>query len=136
MKGRGEDAMAAWIQSRLQAAMQEATVQLRLHPQRSAESNRSPDFVLEMEVRVPLFDGWPLVVKLPILVEVEAGAGFEGALQDLERFVERSIDGSGRQPPAIELPFVAATEDDAGNRCELVRHLPVRFVAVEVPVPR
>ena len=134
--GRGEDAMAAWIHQRLQAAMQESTVALRLHPQRSGETNKSPDFVLEMEVRVPLFDGWPLVIQVPILVEVEAGAGFEGALLDLERFVTRSVDGSGRQPPVISLPFVVATEADAHNRQELVRQLPVIFTAVEVAIPK
>ena len=135
MKGRGEDAMAAWLQPRLQAAMQDATVTLRLHPQREAESNTSPDFVLEMEVRVPLFDGVPLVVKVPILLEVEAGAGFEGALMDLERYVTRSVDGSGRQPPAISLPFIVATEAAAANRLEVVRQLPVQFSAVELPIP-
>ena len=135
MKGRGEDAMAAWLQSRVQAAMQESTVHLRLHPQRSAQANQSPDFVIEVEVRVPLFAGRPLVVKVPILVEVEAGAGFEGALQDLERFVARSGDGSGRQQPVIVLPFIAATEADAQNRLEVVRPLPVCFTAVEVPLP-
>ncbi len=136
MKGRGEDSLAAWLLPRLQAAMQDATVQLRLHPQREAERNKSPDFVLEMEVRVPLFDGVPLVVQVPILVEVEAGAGFENGLQDLERYVERSSDGSGRQAPAIQLPFVVATEAAAGNRAVVVRSLPVQFLAVEVAVPR
>lgn len=132
MKGRGEDAFAAWLQPRMQAAMQDATVHLRLHPQREAELNKSPDFIIELEVRVPLFDGWPLVVQVPILVEVEAGAGFEGAVQDLERFVDRSTDGSGRQAPVIKLPFVVATEANAHNRAEYVRILPVRFEAVEV----
>lgn len=135
MKGRGEDTMAAWLQSRLPSAMQDATVHLRLHPQRSAETNQSPDFILQLEVRVPLFDGVPLVVLVPILVEVEAGAGFENALLDLERYVERSIDGSGRQPVAISLPFVAATQAGARNRVEIVRQLPVRFDVVEVVVP-
>lgn len=136
MKGRGEDAMAAWLQPRLQAAMQDATVALRLHPQREAESNKSPDFILEMEVRVPLFDGWPLVVKVPILVEVEAAAGFDGALMDLERFVSRSVDGSGRQASAIALPFVVATGAAAGQRMEIVRQLPVQFQAVEIAIPQ
>lgn len=135
MKGRGEDALAAWLQPRLQAAMQDATVALRLHPQREAEGNKSPDFVLEMEVRVPLFDGLPLVVKVPILLEVEAAAGFDGALMDLERYVTRSVDGSGRQAPAIALPFVVATGAAAGQRMEIVRQLPVQFSAVEIAIP-
>ncbi len=135
MKGRGEDAMAAWLHNRLQAAMQEATVELRLHPQRSAQANKSPDFIVEMQVRVPLFDRQPLVVQVPLLVEVEAIAGVEGALQDLERYVERSTDGSGRQAPAIVLPFVAATLADTGFRAEVVRTLPVRFEVVEIALP-
>lgn len=135
MKGRGEDALAAWLQPRLQAAMQDATVALRLHPQREAEGNKSPDFVLDMEVRVPLFDGLPLVVNVPILLEVEA-AGFDGALMDLERYVTRSVDGSGRQAPAIALPFVVATEAAAGQRMAIVRQLPVQFRAVEIAIPQ
>jgi hypothetical protein len=135
MKGQGEDRLAAWLQGRLQAATQESTVQLRLHPQREGARNRSPDFVLELEVRVPLFAGAPLVVRAPLLVEVEAVAGVEGALLDLQRYVERSTDGSGRQPAAIELPFVVATGADGGARRTIERQLPVRFQLIEVPLP-
>ncbi|MFO0761286.1 MAG: hypothetical protein U0359_32710 [Byssovorax sp.] len=133
MKGRGEDRTAAWLKARLQRAELDATVRLRYDPQRSSEHNKSPDFAVEVEVRVPLFDGHVVVLKAPILIEVEAGAGFENALVDLERFVERS--GDGRQAPVIELPFVAATEQAEGRARELVRTLPVRFRAVEVSVP-
>lgn len=135
MKGRGEDRTAAWLRSRLQRAELDATVALRYEPKRSAERNQSPDFVIEVEVRLPLFDGHTVVIRAPILIEVEAGAGFEGALQDLERFVERSVDGSGRQAPVIELPFLVATERAEGQKRELVRMLPVRFSAIEVAIP-
>lgn len=135
MKGRGEDRTAAWLKSRLQRAELDATVELRYQPRRSAEGNQSPDFVIEVEVRVPLFDGHIAVLRAPILIEVEAGAGLSGALQDLERFVARSGDGSGRQAPAIELPFVAATGRAGGAAREVVRMLPVRFSAVEVALP-
>jgi len=134
MKGRGEDAMAAWLRSRLQRAELDATVRLRLDPKRSATRSKSPDFVVEAEIRVPLFDGRVVVLRAPILVEVEAGAGFDGALVDLERFAERSADGT--QPPAIELPFIAATEEAGGREREVVRMLPVRFRAVEIALPR
>ncbi len=79
---------------------------------------------------MPLFEGHTVVVRVPIMVEVEAGAGFDGALLDLERFVERSVDGSGRQAPSIQLPFIAATERAGGRSLEIVRALPVRFEAV------
>ena len=135
MKGRGEDRTAAWLKSRLQRAELDATVALRYEPKRSADRSKSPDFIVEVEVRLPLFDGHIVVLRAPILIEVEAGAGFEGALQDLERFVERSVDGSGRQAPVIELPFVAATERAEGQAREVVCMLPVRFSAVEVAIP-
>jgi hypothetical protein len=136
VKGRGEDETAAWLKARLQRAELDATVSLRLEPKRSAERNQSPDFVVHVEVRVPLFEGHIAVLRAPILVEVEAGAGLEGALQDLERFVERSLDGSGRQEPVIELPFVAATGRGEGKRRQVVRPLPVRFTAVELVLPQ
>lgn len=136
MKGRGEDEMAAWLKARLQRAELDATVTLCLEPKRSAGRNQSPDFVVQVEVRVPLFEGHIAVLRAPILIEVEAGAGLEGALQDLERFAERSVDGSGRQGPVIELPFVAATGRSGGERRQLVRQLPVRFTAVELAMPQ
>jgi len=132
MKGRGEDRMAAWLKERLPRAELDATIRLKYVPNRAATTNQSPDFLVELEVRIPLFPETPLVVRVPLLVEVEAGAGFETALLDLERFVERSTDGSGRQPPVVELPFVAATESGGDRRLEVVRVLPVRFTAVEV----
>jgi hypothetical protein len=133
MKGRGEDRTAAWLKARLQRAALDATVELRLDPQRSATGNQSPDFVVQVEVRLPLFDGHIAVLRAPILVEVEAGAGFDGALQDLERFAARSATGA--QAPLVELPFVAATGRAEGRAREVVRMLPVRFAAVEVAVP-
>ena len=136
MKGRGEDQTAAWLRARLQRAELDATVTLCLEPKRSAEKNQCPDFVVQVEVRVPLFEGHIAVLKAPILIEVEAGAGLEGALQDLERFVERSVDGSGRQGPVIELPFVAATGRGEAQRRQVIRQLPVRFTAVELAIPQ
>lgn len=133
MKGRGEDRTAAWLKARLQRAELDATVELRLDPQRSAPGNQSPDFVVQVEVRLPLFDGHIAVLRAPILVEVEAGAGFEGALHDLERFAARSATGA--QPPLVELPFVAVTGRAEGRAREVVRTLPVRFAAVEVAIP-
>ena len=134
-KGRGEDRMAAWLKSQRQRAERDATVTLRYDPKRAAAGNQCPDFIIEMEVKVPLFDRHVVVVRAPILIEVEAGAGLEGALADLDRFVDRSTDGSGRQAPAIELPFVAATLRDGEQRTETVRTLPVRFRAVEIALP-
>lgn len=136
MKGRGEDVMVAWLKGRLPEAAETATVRLRLDPKRAAERNKSPDFIVEMTVRVELIPGRWMQVKVPLMVEVEAGAGFSGALEDLERFVTRSNDGSGKQECAIELPFIAATEADAGAVKDVIRQLPVRFKAVEVAIPK
>src|SRR6266702_5511570 len=134
MKGQGEDRTAAWLKNNLRTAERQAVVRLRLDPKRAAAGNKSPDFIIEMEVRLPLFNGEVVVVRAPVMVEVEALAGFGGALQDLERFVERSNDGSKRQPPAIELPFVCVTES-GDHRAEKICSLPVRFVASEARIP-
>ena len=41
--------------------------------------NLRPDFIVEMEVRIPFFEGQTVIVRAPIMVEIEAGAGFDGA---------------------------------------------------------
>jgi hypothetical protein len=147
VKGRGEDRTARWLYDRLERAALDATVSLRLHPQRESASNACPDFLLLVEVRVPLLPGRALVFRVPALVEVEACSDLDGAMADLERFVERSGDGSGRQEAVIELPFVALTRDGGegdggrvgdgrraapcGRQRTVTRRLPVRFEIVE-----
>lgn len=137
MKGRGEDRTAAFLRSRLKRAELDATVQLTYEPKRSGAANQSPDFLVHVEVRVPLFDGHVAIVRAPIFIEVEAGAGFEAALADLERFVERGSEGNGRQGAVIELPFLVVTEAGEGRTRELSRTLPscLRMTEIAVPVP-
>ena len=78
----------------------------------------------------------PLRVKVPLLVEVEAGAGFEGGLADLDRFVSRTIAGISPVGPPIELPFPIATEASGGKERRIVRNLPVLFLAHEIAIPK
>ena len=65
MKGRGEDRMAAWLKERLPRAELDATIRLKYVPNRAATTNQSPDFLVELEVRLPLFPETPLVVRVP-----------------------------------------------------------------------
>ena len=74
-------------------------------------------------------------VKIPLLVEVEAAAGFQAGLEDLERFVARAKAGVSPIGPPIELPLPVATEADNGAERELVRELPVLFRAREIAIP-
>jgi len=136
MKGRGEDAMMAYLRRELAEAERGAVVELTFHPNRTDAYNKSPDFILDMIVTVPLFrSGPPLRVKVPLLVEVEAGAGFEAGLDDLERFVTRTRAGVSPVGPPLELPFPVATEADSGKARELVRDLPILFRAYEIAIP-
>ncbi len=135
MKGRGEDALAAFLRRHLRRAELASSVELRCDPQRSAGENQSPDFIVHAEVRVPLFDGHVAVIEAPIFVELEAGGGFEAGLCDLERFVLRSTDGSRRQASVVALPFVVVTEAGGQRSRSLERVLPVRLQVTEVPAP-
>ena len=135
MKGRGEDALAAYLRGQLRRAELASTVELRCHPQRAAGDNQSPDFIVHAEVRVPLFAGHVAVIEAPIFVELEAGSGFEAGLCDLERFVARSSDGSRRQAPVVALPFVVVTEAGGSRARSMERVLPVRLRVVEVGAP-
>jgi hypothetical protein len=99
--------------------------------------NKSPDFIIDMIITLPLFQSEaPLRFKIPVLVEVEAGAGFDGGLDDLDRFVVRVNAGVGPGGPPIELPFPIATEADSGKERNLVHHLPVLFQAREIGIPK
>jgi hypothetical protein len=136
MRGRGEDAMMEYLRRELAEAERGAVVELTFHPNRTDAYNKSPDFIVDMVVTVPLFrTGPPLRVKVPLLVEVEAGAGFEAGLADLVRFVQRTRVGHPIDAP-IELPFPIATESDSGSVRELVHELPIRFRAYEIAIPK
>jgi hypothetical protein len=136
VKGRGEDQLAAFLRQNLRRAELGASVELRFDPQRAATGNKSPDFLIHAEIRVPVFDGQVAVIEAPILVELEAGSGFEAGLADLERFVERSTDGSRRQRAVITLPFVVLTEAGLARTRSLERVLPVRLQVSEALAPR
>lgn len=137
MRGRGEDEMMAYLRRRLPEAERSAVVELAFHPNRADAYNRSPDFIVDVIVTLFLFHSEPpLRLKLPLLIEVEAGAGFEAGLADLERFVTRVKAGVGPTGPPIELPFPVATEAASGSERDLTRELPVRFRAREIPIPR
>ncbi|NUQ72061.1 MAG: hypothetical protein HUU21_00580 [Polyangiaceae bacterium] len=134
-KGRGEDRMEAFLRRALRAAEWDSTVRLQIHPQHADAHNKSPDFVVDAEIRIPLFPHHPLLVRVPLLVEVEAGAGFSGGLEDLYRFIKRAslnVDPLGAR---IDLPFIIATEAEAGNELRIEDKLPVRFLAQEIPIP-
>ena len=134
-KGRGEDNMEAYLRRHLVRAAQDARVDLTYHPQRSDPYNKSPDFIVDAVVRIELLPQCPVIVKFPLLVEVEAGAGFSGGIEDLNRFVKRSNEGIDPLGPRIELPFVIATEAEAENRRVVDVSLPVRLQIKEIAIP-
>jgi hypothetical protein len=137
MRGRGEDEMMAYLRRHLAQVERDAVVELTFHPNRTDAYNKSPDFIVDMIITLPLFQSASsLKFKIPVLVEVEAGAGFDGGLADLERFVGRVKAGVGPGGPPIELPFPIATEADSGKECTLVRDLPVLFRAREIGIPK
>jgi hypothetical protein len=136
MTGRGEDTMMAYLRRELPHAERGAVVELTFHPNRTDAYNKSPDFIVDMAVTLPLFSsGPPLRVKVPLLVEVEA-TGFEAGIADLERFVERTRAGVIPVGVPIELPFAVATESDGGKSREFVHELPVLFRAHEIAIPK
>jgi hypothetical protein len=135
-KGRGEDRMEAYLRRHLRRAAQDAKVELTYHPQRSDPYNKSPDFIVDVKVRIELFPQCPVIVRFPLLIEVEAGAGFSGGLEDLSRFVERSNHGVDPLGPRIDLPFLIATDVAAGNLRDLEVSLPVTISAKEIALPK
>ena len=133
MKGAGEDAVLARLRRDLPSAERGAQVRLVLHPKRSDPRGRSPDFIVNAEVTIPLFDRL-LRIRVPILVEVEACAGVEEAMQDLERYLERAPGEAGEGRPPVELPFAVITARGEGRRFWVERPLSVRFAVSELPL--
>lgn len=119
----------------LARAAQDARVDLTYHPQRSDPYNKSPDFIVDAVVRIELLPQCPVTVRFPLLVEVEAGAGFAGGIEDLDRFVSRSNQGVDPLGPRIELPFIIATEATEDSKRTIDVSLPVRLRVKETPIP-
>ncbi len=133
MAGFGEEEIKAYIGRELAEAEERSTVSLRLHPQRTDPYNKSPDFLVELEVSVPLFDGTPLKARVPILIEVEYEGGVSDGLKDLVRFVDRAVRGLDPTGPPIRIPMAIVTRDGAGVSKSLPYQLPVMVEVREVP---
>lgn len=133
-KGRGEDSMESYLRRVMRTAAEDATVELSFHPQRADPHNKSPDFIVDATITIELFPQCPLVVRVPLLVEVEA-SGYRAGKEDLERFVRRSNQGIDPLGPRIELPFIIATEAAGLGREKLDEVLPVRFAIREIAIP-
>jgi hypothetical protein len=132
--GRGEAAMRAFLtKARLERAERAARVQLRYYPQNVDPLNKCPDFIVHCEIDIPLFPDNRIRIRVPILIEVEAGAGFQAGFTDLEKFVQRTV--AGVQPATIEIPFLIATENDQGGQREQEKEIPVRFISREIAIP-
>lgn len=137
MRGQGEDEMMAYIRRRLGEVERSAVVELSFHPNRTDAYNKSPDFIVDVTITLPFFQSEvPLRIKIPLLVEVEAAAGFNAGLEDLDRFVTRVNAGVDPTGPPIELPFPIATAEAGNKERELVCQLPIRFRAREVGIPK
>jgi hypothetical protein len=59
MRGRGEDEMMVYLRRHLLEAERNAIVELTFHPNRTDAYNKSPDFIADMVVTLPLFRSAP-----------------------------------------------------------------------------
>ena len=85
----------------------------------------SPDFLLWVSMEFTLF-GQPMELRVPIPVEAEKGGIQGGALEDLQKLVER-----GRHPADVPMLVIA----QSGYESRTVEmSLPVRFNVSQIPV--
>jgi hypothetical protein len=85
----------------------------------------SPDFFLWLEIELIAL-GQNLRIRVPIPVEAEKGGIYGGAIEDLQKFIERK-----RHP--IELPMLVVAEAGYDDRQERI-DLPAVVTMLQIPI--
>jgi len=98
----------------------------------SAGGSGCPDSLLILNVSVPVL-GQTVSAQVPILIEAEK-AGIGAAIQDLDKFCERSSKGALEcgEPSFVEIPMLVATSNPTRKVVEKSRTLKARFRIQEV----
>ena len=104
--------------------IQGARINVSLDPE-DIHTFDSPDSLLWISVSLRLF-GQDLRLKVPIPVEAEKGGIFGGALEDLDKFVER-------KKYVLEIPMLVIAEAGYNSKVENGT-LPVKFTVRQIPV--
>lgn len=93
----------------------------------SAGGSGCPDSLLLVKVSMPVM-GENVSLQAPILVEAEK-AGIGAAIQDLDKFCERSTRGAMENGGSsfVELPMLVATPNPVRKETEQTRLLKARF---------
>jgi hypothetical protein len=100
----------------------------------SAGGSGCPDSLLILKVSIPIL-GRNVSVQAPILIEAEK-AGTGAAIQDLDKFCERSTKGAleGGSSSFVEIPMLVVTPTPARKEVEKSRILKAKFKIREAKV--
>ena len=116
------------MRGRSQAMFTWGSVEVALdHINLSAGGRGSPDSLLLVELMLPLF-GTKVLAQIPIAIEAEK-AGIDAAIQDLDKFTQRSLQG---EPSYLCLPMPVVTGSTAGKTKTEFRNINARFDIKEV----
>jgi hypothetical protein len=90
-----------------------------------------PDSLLLLRIYMPVL-GKVVSIQMPVLIEAEK-AGMEAAMQDLEKFCERSMQGAMENGGSsfIEIPMLVATERPRHIEKEELKTLSATFKVYE-----
>ena len=88
-------------------------------------ANDSPDFILFVEISFSLF-GQPVKVRVPVPVEAEKGGIFGGAVDDLNKLIDR-------RHHKVQMPMLVVAECGYDEQ-HLERDLPADVTVVQIPV--
>ena len=111
------------IRGRSEAHFPWGSVEIALdHINLSAGGRGSPDSLLLVELILPLF-GTKVLAQIPIAIEAEK-AGINAAIQDLDKFTQRSLQG---EPSYLSLPMLVMTEPASGKAKSEFRSIRARF---------
>ena len=86
-----------------------------------------PDSLLIVKISLPIL-GKNVTIQAPILIEAEK-AGMNAALEDLEKFCNRSSIGAleGGASSFLEIPMLVATQNPKSNKKTISKSLTVSF---------
>lgn len=97
----------------------------------SAGGRGSPDALVLINLEFDLL-GEPVSVQVPVLVEAEK-AGLESAIEDLDKFTNRSLNG---EPSYLKLPMLVATRSTSRRSRTEFRDIQALFNLSTIPLSR
>lgn len=118
------DALLKTCEGKTEFTLRRTHIVFSLSPM-DIHNSDSPDFILWVDVSMKIF-GQDLNLRIPLPVEAEKGGIYGGALEDLQKYIER-------EHYKIELPMLVVSESGYENKEEKAK-ISTRIQITQVPI--